>query len=189
VLARRRKHGAPRRRPGAAPRLVTRRPDGNLHQAPPWRTPEADREGGWHLTGSILGADLALASESLRRVSIDRFPSPPTLSDAEEQTIAESIALIVPFDQSDADRDALVSALALGRRKLEETIQRPTLWAGAADAMRIRDFRRELLSWTIAHEPAALLLLVSLGELVQLGQIKGAPARFAAGVGDLRPGV
>ena len=151
-------------------------PDSNLHQAPPWRAPEADSEGGWHLTGSILGADLALARESLRRVSVDRFPSPPTLSDAEEQTIAEGIALIVPFDQSDADRDALVSALALGRQRLEDIVTQPSRWAGAADAMRIHDFRRELLSWTIEHEPAALPLLVSLGELVQLGHVGGASA-------------
>ncbi len=151
-------------------------PDSNLHQAPPWRAPEADRAGGWHLRGSILGADLALARESLRRVSVDRFPSPPTLSDAEEQTIAEGIALIVPFDQSDADRDALVSALALGRQRLEDIVTQPSRWAGAADAMRIHDFRRELLSWTIEHEPAALPLLVSLGELAQLGHVGGASA-------------
>jgi hypothetical protein len=151
-------------------------PDSKLQQAPPWRAPEADRAGGWHLTGSILGADLALARESLRRVSVDRFPAPPTLSDAEEQTVAESIALIVPFDQSDADRDALVSALATGRLRLAEAARQPSRWAGAADAMQIRDFRRELLPWTIAHEPAALPALVSLGELVQLGQIEGAPA-------------
>jgi hypothetical protein len=148
--------------------------DGSQQQAPPWREPFADRAGGWHLTGSILGADLALAVEGLRRVSIDRFPAPPTLSDAEQQTVAEGVTLTVPFDQSDADRDGLVGALAAGRRALEAVREQPALWPAAADTMQIRDFRHELLAWTIANEPDALPLLLSLGELVQLGQPPGA---------------
>ena len=95
-------------------------PNDELRQSPPWRDPVPDRTGGWHLTGSILGADLALAGESLRRVSVDRFPSPPTLSDSDAQTIAEAVALTVAFDQSDADREFLVSALTRGRRRMEE---------------------------------------------------------------------
>jgi hypothetical protein len=153
-------------------------PDGELRQSPPWREPAPDRTGGWHLTGSILGADLALASESLRRVSVDRFPSPPTLSDSDAQTIAEAVALIVAFDQSDADREILVSALARGRQKMEDVATQPSLWADAAEAMQLRDFRRELLPWAIANEPAAVPALLSLGELALLGQLKGAPAAF-----------
>ncbi len=150
--------------------------DRHQQQAPPWREPSADREGGWHLTGSILGADLALAIEGLRRVSIDRFPAPPTLSDGEQQTIAEGVALAVPFDQSDADRDSLVAALTAGRRTIEAVQRQPALWPAAADVMQILDFRRELLAWTVANEPDALPLLLSLGELVQLGQPPGGPA-------------
>jgi hypothetical protein len=150
--------------------------DANEHQAPSWREPVADRAGGWHLTGSILGADLALAVEGLRRVSVDRFPAPPTLSDAEQQTVAEGVSLVVPFDQSDADRDGLVGALTAGRRSLEAVQRQPALWPAAADAMQIRDFRRELLPWAIANEPDALPLLLSLGELVQLGQPSFGPA-------------
>jgi hypothetical protein len=151
-------------------------PDDNQHQAPPWREATADRAGGWHLTGSILGADLALALEGLRRVSIDRFPAPPTLSDAEQQTIAEGVSLVVPFDQSDADRDDLVARLTVGRRRLDDVLKQPALWPAAAGAMQIRDFRRDLLSWTMANEPAALPILVSLGEVAQLGEAPGAPA-------------
>ena len=148
-------------------------PDDGQHQAPPWREPSADRAGGWHLTGSLLGADLALSIEGLRRVSIDRFPAPPTLSDAEQQTLAEGVSLAVPFDQTDADRDDLVGRLTAGRRRLDDVLKQPALWPAAADAMQIRDFRRELLPWTIANEPAALPTLVSLGELVELGRPAG----------------
>jgi len=153
-------------------------PDGELRQSPPWREPVPDRTGGWHLTGSILGADLALAGESLRRVSVDRFPSPPTLSDSDAQTIAEAVALTVAFDQSDADREFLVSALSRGRQKMEDIARQPSLWADAADAMQLRDFRRELLPWAIVNEPAAVPALLSLGELALLGQLNGAPAAF-----------
>ena len=153
-------------------------PDGELRQSPPWREPAPDRTGGWHLTGSILGADLALASESLRRVSVDRFPSPPTLSDSDAQAIAEAVALTVAFDQSDADREFLVSALSRGRRRMEEVAGQPSLWADAAGAMQLRDFRRELLPWAIVNEPAAVPAMLSLGELALLGQLNGAPAAF-----------
>jgi hypothetical protein len=146
-------------------------PDDSLHPSPPWREPVPDRTGGWHLTGSLLGADLALAGESLRRVSVDRFPSPPTLSDSEAQTIAEAVTLIVAFDQSDADREFLVGALSRGRRRMEGVIRQPALWAEAAGAMQIRDFRRELLPWAIVNEPEAVPALLSLGELVLLGRL------------------
>jgi hypothetical protein len=151
-------------------------PDDNQHQAPSWREPAADRAGGWHLTGSILGADLALAVEGLRRVSVDRFPAPPTLSDAEQQAVAEGVSLAVPFDQSDADRDVLVGALAAGRQALDAVRQQPARWPEAAGAMQIHDFRRELLAWTLANEPDALPVLLSLGELVQLGQPSFGPS-------------
>jgi hypothetical protein len=153
-------------------------PDDELRESPPWREPVPDRAGGWHLTGSILGADLALAHEWLRRVSVDRFPSPPTLSDSDEQTLAEGVALVVAFDQSDADREVLVGALSNGRRRLGEVLERPDLWAGAADAMQIRDVRRELLRWSIVNEPDAVPTLVSLGELVRLGQLSSDPQAF-----------
>ena len=152
---------------------------GEWGEPPSWSEPAEDREGGWHLKGSLLGADLALARESLRRVSLDRFPSPPTLSDSDAQTIAETVALMVAFDQSDADRESLVSALGRGRRQLEAVLRSPASWPAAADAMQLRDFRRELLPWTMAYEPTAVETLLSLGELLLLGQLPGAPAAQA----------
>ena len=153
-------------------------PDDESRESPPWREAVPDRTGGWHLAGSVLGADLVLAHDSLRRVSVDRFPSPPTLSDSDAQAVAETVALIVAFDQSDADRESLVGALSRGRRSMEDVVRQPSLWAAAADAMQIRDFRRELVSWAVANEPAAVPAFLSLGELVLLGQVPGAPAAF-----------
>jgi hypothetical protein len=153
-------------------------PDDEMHQSPQWREPVPDRTGGWHLTGSMLGADLALANESLRRVSLDRFPSPPTLSDNDAQTIAEGVALTVAFDQSDADREFLVDALSRGRRKMEEIIRQPSLWADAAGAMQLHDFRLELVPWAIVNEPEAVPALLSLSELALLGRLRDAPDAF-----------
>ena len=153
-------------------------PDDELHQSPQWREPVQDRTGGWHLTGSMLGADLALAGESLRRVSLDRFPSPPTLSDNDAQSIAEAVALVVAFDQSDADREFLVDALSRGRRKMEEVIRQPSLWADAAGDMQLHDFRRELVPWAVVNEPEAVPALLSLGELALLGRLRDAPDAF-----------
>jgi len=109
-------------------------------------------------------------------VSIDLFPAPPTLADNERQVFAEAVALIVPFDQSDADRAFLVSAVRRGRQRLDAAVRDPASWPAAADAMQLRDFRRELLPWAIANEPAAVPALLSLGELVLLGQLEGASA-------------
>jgi hypothetical protein len=151
-------------------------PSDDPRQPNAWRMPEEDRAGGgWHLKGSLLGADLTLAPRALRRVSIDRFPAPPTVSENDETSLAEAVALIVAFDQSDADREQLTSALWRGRRRLEAVLRSPAIWPAAAEAMQIRDFRRELLAWTIANEPAAVEALLSLGELVFLGQLPGIP--------------
>lgn len=145
-----------------------------------WRMPEEDRtRGGWHMQGALLGADLVLTMQVLRRVSIDRVPLPPTLSENDQRALAESVALTVPFDQSDADREALTSALWRGRRRLDAVLQSPSSWPSAAEAMQLRDFRRELLAWTIAHEPASVESMLSLGELILLGQLPGIP--------DVRP--
>jgi hypothetical protein len=150
--------------------------DDDSRQSPPWREPEPGRAGGWHLAGSLLGADLALAGDALRRVSIDRFPAPPTFTDNDQHAVAEAVALIVAFDQSDADRESLVAAMARGRQRMDAVSKEPSLWPAAAAAMQMRDFRSELLPWAFAHEPAAVPELLSLGELVRLGRMAGDPA-------------
>jgi hypothetical protein len=150
-------------------------PEDEVRRTAAWQEPAPERAGGFHLKGSILGADLVFARESLRRVSVDRFPAPPTMSSNDEQAVAEGVALIVPFDQSDADREYLVSAMQRGRQLMDRIGADPSLWPDAADSMRIRGFRRELIPWAIANEPGAVAGLVSLGELVLLGQLPGAP--------------
>jgi hypothetical protein len=61
---------------------------------------------------------------------------------------------------------------------MQDVAGQPSLWADAADAMQLRDFRRELLPWAIVNEPGAVPTMLSLGELALLGQLKDAPAAF-----------
>jgi len=142
-----------------------------------WQLPKESPTGGWHLEGAILGADLALAPRALRRVSIDRVPLPASLAESEVTALARSAALANAFDLSDADRESVTSALRRGRQRLAAVTREPAGWPAAADAMGIRDFRRDLLAWTIAHEPAEAETLLSLGDLVRLGALDGAVNR------------
>ena len=141
-----------------------------------WRMPDEDRAGaGWHMTGALLGFDVALGPQALRRVVGDAVPGPPTISDIGLQIVTDAVAGAVPFDHNDGDRDVIVDAIQRGRARVEAARAHPDDWPAVADAAGIRDVRRELLTWTIRHEPERLTEMVSRGDLLRLGRNAGTP--------------
>ena len=98
--ARQPRRGAPRFRAAARVGAQDRRA---------WRLAEPASAGApWHLSGSLLGLDVALAVPSLRRVSDD--PPAPTLPAADRVAFARTVALLPARALTDASRDTVAPA-------------------------------------------------------------------------------
>ena len=156
--ARQPRRGAPRFRAAArggragSPRLAARR---------------AGRGGApWHLSGSLLGLDVALAVPSLRRVSDD--PPSPTLPAADRVAFARTVALLPARALTDASRDTVLRLVDAGRRRLAAVSSADDARA-LADAAGLGAWRREALAWAVAHDAASIPGALSLSELAWAG--------------------
>jgi len=131
-----------------------------------WRLAESTSSAGspWHLAGSLLGLDVALAVPALRRVSDD--PPAPTLPAADRVAFARTVALLpVP---TDASRDTVLRLVAAGRARLAAVASADAARA-AAEAAGLGPWRREALAWAATHDAASLPTALSLTELAWAG--------------------
>lgn len=135
-----------------------------------WRiATEVFGAGGWHLTGSLLRLDLALAHLALKRLDESDVPAPSVLSTSDRRTMAMSVALANPRGVSDEQRDAIAAALARGRRRSAELADQPgALEAVAADAP-LSEWRRNAIAWLIAHDKARVPSAFTVLEQYRLG--------------------
>jgi hypothetical protein len=155
----------------------------------PWSVPRQDYKPGvpWHVTGSALGLDVALARLSLKRIDADRQVAAPHLLSNERESFAVSLILMNPRHLLDADRDAIAAAIARGRLRLAALRPEPTGLAPTtagegeraggerfediADLLRLDGWRRRAIRWSLDQEPDRLPGLFSLSELLILGAI------------------
>jgi hypothetical protein len=134
-----------------------------------WALPRQDIVPGtpWHITGSILGLDVALAPLTLRRISPDPIAEAPALTSTEREAFAASVSLMNPFDLHDADRDAIAASIERGRAVVgeldAERLER------AADQLAADTSRRRALRWSLAHEADRMPAMFTLSELLVLG--------------------
>ncbi len=144
-----------------------------------WQVPVEvrSRDTGWHLSGSVLGLDVALAALSLRRAMSETLPPPPAYREAERAALAEAAVLTNPFDPNAAARGRLVGAIRAGRSRLSDATGDPARLADLARLAGLDAWRANVLPWTGRHEPARSAELLSLAELALLGGAQD----FAAG--------
>jgi hypothetical protein len=147
--------------------LETRNADLRVHLT--WAEPREMTAAGAprHVEGSLLGFDAALSDRALRRIDADELPSPPTLTMPDRETFVKTVGIMNPFDFTDADRDALVAALARGRARLAAVTE--TEWDAAADQLRIDGWRRREGRWALTYAPETLPSFLSLFEILSLG--------------------
>ena len=143
--------------------------DADIRQKTPWATPREEvlPNVPWHVTGSLLGLDIALAPLALRRISTEGVLEAPRLIAPEREAFALSVSLLNPYGLRDADRDAIADAIARGTRRVQAMDLRTV--DVIADELSLDGTRRRALRWTVAHEPARTLSLLSLSELLVLG--------------------
>ena len=134
-----------------------------------WMTPRPDVSPGvpWHVDGSLLGLDIAMAPAALRRLRSDRALAAPTLTSNDRDGFVVGFGLMNPFALTDAARDTIAEAIERGhRRVLMITAADVEL---VADELEMDGWRRRAIRWTVAHEPDRLESMLSLGELLALG--------------------
>lgn len=137
------------------------------------------RRGPWHLVGSALALDVAMAPLALRRISIDRVPESPMLNLMQRDGFAASVAVMNITQLSDADRDRIADRIAAGRARMAQLASGGSEAAGAiARELDLDGWRARALNWTVAHDPQQAAALLSMIELLVLGG--GSPAAFNA---------
>lgn len=143
----------------------------DLRAANPWRLPAESHEatGQWHLTGALLAMDVGLSQQALRRISTDTLPPPPALKANERQALAEAVVLANVYEYR-ADRlETVVGMLRRGRAHVASLVSAPDLLPDLVARASIDALRRQLIAWSLAHEPAAVPAFFSAGDLVALG--------------------
>jgi len=161
--------------------------DSVLRARAAWSVPRQDVAPGvpWHVSGSLLGLDLALAPLALRRLNFDHLMHAPKLTSNERDTFAMSVALMNPYALRDADRDAIADAVARGAVRVLEAMTNPPALDAIADAIAIDPGRRRALNWTLANDPPRFPSMFTLSEQLFLGSAGGAAPSVAPGA----PGV
>jgi hypothetical protein len=163
-----------------------------------WSVASVETRGGpWHLVGSALALDVAMAQLALRRISIDRVPESPMLNLMQRDGFAASVAVMNPLALTDADRDAIAERIERGTARMRAAVSRRDPVGHVENVENVENvealaaeigmdgWRTRALRWTIAHEPERAPSLFSMVELLVLGG--GSPAAFNSwGVYSLR---
>ena len=127
------------------------------------------RRGPWHLVGSVLALDVAMAPLALRRISVDRVPDSPMLNLMHRDGFAAAVAVMNGAALSDADRDRIADFINRGRQRIDALVagrERADVVARDAD---LDGWRSRALSWSVSRDPAHAASLFSLTELLVLG--------------------
>lgn len=151
-----------------------------------WALPHQEVAPGvpWHVAGSALGLDVALASLALRRIDNGRVGGAPRLTSNERQTFSMSVALLNPFAFEDSDREAIVDGVRRGRQRVAALSTDPASFDGTAADAGLDPRRRRAVRWAIAHDPDRVESMFSLTELLYLGGVPQSPLD-AWGMADL----
>jgi len=124
----------------------------------------------WHIEGSLLGLDIALARLSLRRLADNEMPIAPTINLNDLLTLARTARTLNPESLTDADRDALVAAIARGRQRVAAAGANLSDLRALADEAGLSHAIRQTLPWTLTRTPELAPSLFGLRDLLWLGK-------------------
>jgi Fibronectin type III domain len=152
----------------------------DLRRVAPWTTAR-EMAGGtpWHLKGSLLALDLALAKLGLRRVSSEPPSGPPRVNPNDAQVLAHTVGLMDPTAFRNADRDLIVQAIERGERRVAALVRGDEPPEPVVADARLSEWRANVLRWMLAHERDAVAAEFSLTELFWLGNADLPPERLA----------
>lgn len=127
--------------------------------------------------GSLLGLRSALASNSLRRLSSDRVPPPPTIGGNDLTSFLLTASLSDPRRLHDTELKRVAAALSAGDDRVKHALADPERLAALGEMAAMSPWRREVLGWIATQEPARLEEQFSTTQRARLGGLSSAEAR------------
>jgi hypothetical protein len=124
----------------------------------------------WHVEGSILGLDIALARLALRRIADNEMPVAPTINLNDQLAFARTVMTLNPRALKDADRDRIVASIARGKARVAEAGSNLAAVLALAQEAQLPAVVRQTLPWTLTRMPDAAASLFALRDLFWLGR-------------------
>ncbi|HJU41594.1 MAG TPA: hypothetical protein VJ691_02230 [Vicinamibacterales bacterium] len=124
----------------------------------------------WHIEGSLLGLDIALARLTLRRLADNEMPVAPTINLNDLLTLARTVRVLNPEDLTNADRDALVASIARGRTRVAAARNNLNELLALASEAGMSHAIRQTLPWTLTRTPELVESLFGLRDFMWLGK-------------------
>ena len=148
------------------------RRDGEGRARGPWAQPRQDFQPGvpWHVVGSLVGLDVALAPLALHRLRMDGLATPPKLASIEREAFASNVALLNGRRLADIDRDRIVAAISTGRARVAALRPDSPEFDKLKDDIVLDGWRARTLAWMLQNEPDSVENQFSLAELLVLGE-------------------
>lgn len=142
----------------------------------PWAQPRQDFQPGvtWHVAGSLVGLDVALAPLALHRLSMDGLAAPPKLPSIEREAFAANVALLDPRRLRDLDRDRIANAIVQGRARVRRLRPNSPEFEDLKTTIALDGWRARSLAWVLQNEPDSVENQLSLAELLVLGDPESA---------------
>jgi hypothetical protein len=170
---------------------------GEARGALAWKLPviSVRTRGPWHMEGSLLSLDLALAEMWLRRTSDRPLDRAPTVDRGDRRALSEVVVTIDPAALRDQDLARIAAAIDAGRRRVAGLATADEAERSVA-TLRMSELRRQLAPWMVENEPERFRDGFSPSELLGLGAESmgldpgtldawGAPVRPRVGCGCL----
>ena len=124
----------------------------------------------WHVEGSLLGLDIALARLALRRLADNEMPVAPTINLNDQLTFARTMMTLNPRSLQDADRDRIVAAIERGRNRVKAAGADLAAVKAIAEEAQLPSSVRQTLAWTITRTPELVPALFGLRDFLWLGK-------------------
>lgn len=124
----------------------------------------------WHIEGSLLGLDIALARLSLRRLADNEMPVAPTINLNDLLTLARTVRVLNPDNLKNADRDELVAAIARGRKRVAAARGNLADLLALAEEAGLSHAIKQTLPWTLTRTPELAESLFGLRDFMWLGK-------------------
>jgi hypothetical protein len=140
-----------------------------------WGTPaiNAERRLPWHVSGSLLGLDVALAPVAMRRLSLRPPAEMPLLNTGDRATLVATAAVLSPRRFGDKAQETVTGFVRNALDRIENVGDRTEL-SRLAGLAGLSSQRAAAAQWLLAHDPDAVAGFFTMTELVRLGA-KGAP--------------
>lgn len=133
----------------------------------------------WHVAGSLIGLDLALARSALRRLSADELPPVPTINLNDELTLTRTAVILQPRHFDDRTQQAIAAAIGRGRARVRDAGRDPAAVMRLMDELAVPSAVRQSATWTLRTVPDAAGTYFSLRDLLWLGKPEIDPTTLA----------